>query len=288
MPEYPLELATRQLRRTFERAIGKSIAKILTELVTNSDDSYKRLIRSGKKNSDQTVLEDPAPIIILFERTKKRLSVIDHAEGLSDKEMRDRFVSYGEESTDRAKGYKTRSLFGKGLRDVLFTQKHGQVKSIKNELFYNCRFRWKDASGRERNWKLAWVSGLFNMAGLDVRDIPDVGRIFAERVTAEFAFMRSFVVSLTWIFLRYSYRIEVEFVVFALREPKNRLMASAKAVTCVNTVAEGPDNSVSKEEVVLLRKDVINKCIQWNDDAVLNVVSNLPTKAASIFEGADK
>jgi hypothetical protein len=150
MPEYPLELATRQLRRTFERAIGKSIAKILTELVTNSDDSYKRLVRYGEKNGEQTVLEDPTPIIILFERTKKRLSVIDHAEGLSDKEMRDRFVSYGEESTDRVKGYKTRSLFGKGLRDVLFTQKHGQVKSIKNGLFYNCRFRWKDASGRER------------------------------------------------------------------------------------------------------------------------------------------
>ncbi len=56
----------------------------------------------------------------------------------------------------------------------------------------------------------------------------------------------------------------------------------------MNTVAEGPDNSVSKEEVVLLSKDVVNECIQWNDDSVLNVVSNLPTKAASIFERANK
>ncbi len=149
MPEYPLQFATRQIRRTFERAIGKSIAKIITELVANSDDSYRRLLKPGSQNGDRPTLEDPAPIMVLFERAKKRLSVIDHAEGLSDREMKDRFITYGEDSADRAKGYKTRSLFGKGLRDVLFTQKHGQVKSIKNDLFYNCRFKWKDAGGRE-------------------------------------------------------------------------------------------------------------------------------------------
>jgi hypothetical protein len=30
MPEFVLEFATRHIKRTFERAIGKSIAKILT------------------------------------------------------------------------------------------------------------------------------------------------------------------------------------------------------------------------------------------------------------------
>jgi hypothetical protein len=86
----------------------------------------------------------------VFDRAKKRFSVVDHAEGLTDKEMEERFATYGGESKDRLRGFKTRSLFGKGLRDVLFTQKNGQVKSIKNGHFYNCRFRWKDAQGRER------------------------------------------------------------------------------------------------------------------------------------------
>lgn len=148
MPEYVLTFAARQIRRTFERAIGRNIAKILTELIANSDDSYRRLIDAGKLGGKTP--EDPAPITIVFERSKKRFCVVDHAEGMSDEEMKDRFVSYGKESLDRSKGYRTRSLFGKGLRDVLFTQKNGQAKCIKEGLFYNCRFKWKDANGQDQ------------------------------------------------------------------------------------------------------------------------------------------
>jgi hypothetical protein len=75
---------------------------------------------------------------------KRKFSVIDLGEGMTDKDMEERFVTYGKESLDRPHGHRTRSLFGKGLRDVLFTQKNGQVKSIKDGHFYNCRFKWKD------------------------------------------------------------------------------------------------------------------------------------------------
>jgi hypothetical protein len=150
MPEFELEFATRQIRRAFERAIGRSIPKILTELITNADDSYRRLVDAGGRTSVKPAIEAPGPITILFERTRKRFSVVDHAEGLTDTEMEERFVTYGQESTDRVRGFRTRSLFGKGLRDVLFTQHHGQVKSIKDGKFYNCRFRWKDIKGREK------------------------------------------------------------------------------------------------------------------------------------------
>lgn len=150
MAEYQLQIAPRQIRRQFARAIGKSIPKILTELITNADDSYRRLIDGAKNASEMCGLEDAAPITIVFERGKRTFRVIDNAEGLTDKEMTERFVTYGQESHDRQQGFKTRSLFGKGLRDVLFTQYHGQVKSIKNGLFYNCRFRWKEEDGHER------------------------------------------------------------------------------------------------------------------------------------------
>ncbi len=150
MPEFPLDFSTRHIRRVFARAVGKSIPKILTELITNADDSYRRMVDGARQAGREPTIEDPAPIMIVFERNKRRFSVIDHAEGLTDKEMEERFVTYGQESTDRARGLRTRSLFGKGLRDVLFTQYHGQVKSIKDGLFHNCRFRWKDAKGQEK------------------------------------------------------------------------------------------------------------------------------------------
>lgn len=43
MAEIELKVASRYIRRQFEKAIGKSIIKLLTELITNSDDSYSRL-----------------------------------------------------------------------------------------------------------------------------------------------------------------------------------------------------------------------------------------------------
>lgn len=150
MAEYQLEYATRHVRRSFARAIGKSVTKILTELITNADDSYRRLEETIQTNATQTDVAKPAPITIVFERSKRRFSVIDQAQGLTDIEMREKFVTYGQESSDRAQGFRTRSLFGKGLRDVLFTQHHGQVKSIKDGWFYNCRFRWKDHKGQEK------------------------------------------------------------------------------------------------------------------------------------------
>jgi hypothetical protein len=149
MPEFELQFATRQVKRTFERAIGKNVVKILTELITNSDDSYRRLEQNAAARGGGGA-SDPRPIVIVFDRAKRRISVVDQAEGLTDEEMQQRFVMYGQDSTDRSRGLRTRSLFGKGLRDVLFTQRNGQVKSIKNGLLYNCRFKWKDAAGNER------------------------------------------------------------------------------------------------------------------------------------------
>jgi hypothetical protein len=56
--------------------------------------------------------------------------------------MEDKFRWYGKESDDRTKGMQTRSLFGKGLRDVLFTQKVGMVKSIKDGSSCIAKFYW--------------------------------------------------------------------------------------------------------------------------------------------------
>ena len=43
MPEYRIEVAGRYFKRQFQKAVGKSVLKVLTELMTNADDSYRRL-----------------------------------------------------------------------------------------------------------------------------------------------------------------------------------------------------------------------------------------------------
>ncbi len=160
MPEYEIQFATRYIRRQFSKAVGKSIPKILAELITNADDSYKRLLNTNGTGHTSGVADrawdgssvtgpEDGQILIIFDRDQKRFQVVDRAEGLTDKEMEERFVTYGKESQDRSKGFRTRSLFGKGLRDVLFTQAQGQVKSIKDGLLYVCQFRWKKAAGTE-------------------------------------------------------------------------------------------------------------------------------------------
>jgi len=125
MPKYALEIALRYIRLQFEKGVGRSIPKIATELVTNSDDSYKRMTQPLTSGTF-------GQITIIANRRRRKMLVIDQAEGISKDEMQRKLVPYGEESGDRSAGWRTRSLFGKGLRDVLFTQKGGTVKSVKN------------------------------------------------------------------------------------------------------------------------------------------------------------
>lgn len=146
MTRFELEVSERFLRRTFEKGIARSLSKILAELVTNSDDSYKRLESEeygGASGADK-------PIRIEADRSKRRFSVVDQAQGLTTEEMKELFVQYGKESGDTARGYRTRSLFGKGLRDVLFTQRFGVVKSIKDGKCAVAEFGWRARKGTDR------------------------------------------------------------------------------------------------------------------------------------------
>jgi len=146
MTRHVLKMDPRYLRLQFEKAVGKSIPKILTELITNSDDSYKRM---AKESDPQMFNEGFGKIDIVANRRKRTIRVVDQAQGISKKEMEDKFVWYGKESEDRVRGMQTRSLFGKGLRDVLFTQKVGIVKSIKDGVSYIAKFHWSKPKGSE-------------------------------------------------------------------------------------------------------------------------------------------
>src|SRR3954454_24502544 len=87
MADYEVEIATRYLKRQFQKGVGASIVKVITELSTNSDDSYNAMGAAGSQ-----------PITIEFDRRSRIFSVTDHAEGLNEEDMIEHFVTYGEES----------------------------------------------------------------------------------------------------------------------------------------------------------------------------------------------
>lgn len=145
MPEYDITFDSKYIRRQFEKAVGRSVVKVITEPVTNSDDSYERLKMRGGETEPGF-----GEIVIEFDRTKRAFAIIDQAEGMTSDAMHDRFVTYGQQSSDRSAGIRTRSLFGKGLRDVLFTQERGVVQSIRDGKAYVCKFRSRSSSGQTK------------------------------------------------------------------------------------------------------------------------------------------
>jgi len=139
--ERELDIDVRYLRRAFHKAVGRSICKILAEIITNSDDSYKRLERDPTRAGHRG--HGHREITVYFDRPKRLVKVSDSAEGLTFDDMDVNFTRYGRASGDRAHRYGTRSLFGKGLRDVLFTQEKGNVRSVKGKHAALSQFRYK-------------------------------------------------------------------------------------------------------------------------------------------------
>lgn len=142
--------SARVVRRRMNKAIRRSFVKALTEPITNSDDSYRRL------ESAAATLGDPLAgsvkeIVIYVNRKSKRFDVVDCAEGMSLEQMSELFSEYGEKKPTQVR--EARSLFGQGLSDVLFSRDHGGwVRSVKNNQFGSAQFKWKTVSedGRTR------------------------------------------------------------------------------------------------------------------------------------------
>jgi len=100
----------------------------VVELVTNSDDSYKRLERDG--------IVDKGEIRIRVRRLKgsrcERLEVIDFAEGMN-KEKLEKALIFAGESSGFEEGKSVRGFFGRGLKEVIIVLGKGKIYSIKDD-----------------------------------------------------------------------------------------------------------------------------------------------------------
>ena len=131
-----LQTAGRQFRRQFGAAIRQNLIRALTELITNSDDSYSRMAPDHQPEKGR--------IDITYDRRNRLIAVTDWAEGMDSQDMERMYPQYGASTSGLLDNQAVRGYFGKGLKDVLFSMEDGKVESIKNGKYYKASFIWTD------------------------------------------------------------------------------------------------------------------------------------------------
>jgi len=105
----------------------KTLVDGIVELVTNCDDSYRRLEGEGEVPSGE--------IEIYVDRRKggicENLKVKDYAEGMTKEELQKAIV-VASETSGFEKGKSVRGLFGRGLKETIIALGEGEIKIIKN------------------------------------------------------------------------------------------------------------------------------------------------------------
>jgi len=135
MAEIAVQIASRFIKRQFSDAVGKSLLKTLTEPITNSDDSYRKIVESGQ-NEGQEIF----PITIFVDKTKRIVRITDQAQGMTAAELEDKFKEYGAAKSGAYEGFSSRGIFGQGISDVLFYHREGKIKSVRNGEASVCSF----------------------------------------------------------------------------------------------------------------------------------------------------
>jgi len=135
MRKHIIKHSRRFTSRTHSKAL-RDIYKILTELITNSDESYNRLQKHDVK------INYPKDIKIYVDRKKRVVKVVDYAEGMNFKDIKNAFEKYGAVKSGAKRGHEGRGLYGQGLTDVLFLNPYSKsiLYSIKDNKLYKCSF----------------------------------------------------------------------------------------------------------------------------------------------------
>jgi hypothetical protein len=127
----------RQLRVT-DRAIMQLASSVvrgdpiksLVELITNSDDSYRRMGVSKETSFGR--------ITASFDKRKNTMTVLDFAEGMDAHTMDECVGTYGSEMSGFASGCSVRGFYGRGLKEAILGLGSGSVRSIKQGYYHEC------------------------------------------------------------------------------------------------------------------------------------------------------
>jgi hypothetical protein len=132
------EVAVRRQLQVTERALlqlatsvvrGDPI-KSLVELITNSDDSYRRMEAHNEASYGR--------IMITLDRHGNILTTLDFAQGIDVDSMDECVGTYGSDVSGFSKGYAVRGFYGRGLKEAILGLGSGKVQSIRNGFYNEC------------------------------------------------------------------------------------------------------------------------------------------------------
>lgn len=173
--EFPIEPAAREWLRQFANVV-RSFAKTATEAVTNSDSSYKRkLLLPDTSGLVAEILGCPKGTRLDSAELRSRLArgahreiqvhlytakghqrpprscdIVDFAEGMAPLEVEAAFRFFAADKSGVSKGQPGRSLFGRGVSDVLLGHKEGELLSYKDGVLTHAKFAFDAKLGKPR------------------------------------------------------------------------------------------------------------------------------------------
>ncbi|MBI4824717.1 MAG: ATP-binding protein [Nitrospirae bacterium] len=130
----------------------RSFPDAIVELVTNCDDSYKRL--------EEEKISCHGEIKISILRLKggicKELVAIDFAEGM-DRNQLEKALSFGGETSGFERGKSVRGLFGRGLKETIIALGKGTIYTIRDNKLSIAELWW-DETERSAKYKITTES----------------------------------------------------------------------------------------------------------------------------------
>lgn len=166
MSKKKIDLASREMKRLVNLAVGRNFLKTVTEPLTNADsilkvkaggshaagliDEMLTLKVNDRVNTSELKARIPkkAKRVIKLELTTagkdaRRCRVVDAGLGMSASELETKFGTY---ASAKAKGQKTRSLFGRGALDVLVYHDDSVIYSVNGGELSRCSIYWEKSS----------------------------------------------------------------------------------------------------------------------------------------------
>jgi hypothetical protein len=155
----------------------RNLVDAAVELITNCDDSYRRLEDRGIETSGKievTVAREKGGIC-------KHFRVKDYAEGMTREEL-EKAARFGGETSGFEKGRTVRGLFGRGLKEAIISLGEGEVYTIKNNTLNAARIWWDE---NERKAKVGYGEELHNPPADQRQGIEGNGTLVAITVKNE-------------------------------------------------------------------------------------------------------
>lgn len=128
-----LRVADRTLIQLATSVVRGDPIKSLVELITNSDDSYRRKEHLNETSHGRT--------IVTLDYQCNSITALDFAEGIEAKSMDECVGTYGAEMSGFGKGCFVRGFYGRGLKEAILGLGSGIIMSIKDGYYNECRLR---------------------------------------------------------------------------------------------------------------------------------------------------